>query len=48
MHVSIYGVLAQGGEVPPVQLEFKMHVDRWIQLVTAIVGAVTNWIQQPV
>ena len=40
-----YHLLAQGGLAAPVRLEFKMHVDSWIQLVTAIVGAVTSWIQ---
>ena len=37
-----------GGQGPPVQVDGKMHVDSWIQLVTAIVGAVTSWIQQSV
>ena len=35
-----------GGQGPPVQVDGKMHVDSWIQLVTAIIGAVTSWIQQ--
>ena len=46
MHFTID--LYRGALPPPVQLEFKMHVDSWIQLVTAIVGAVTSWIQQSV
>ena len=33
-------LLRRGGEAP-----FKMHVDSWIQLVTARVGAVTSWVQ---
>ena len=43
MHFTIY--LHRGALPPPVQLEFKMHVDSWFELVTAIVGAVTSWIQ---
>ena len=43
-----HGCYPQGVQGPPVQVDGKMYVDNWIQLVTAIVGAVTSWIQQSV
>ena len=43
---AFYVLVGQGGLRPPVQVDGKMHVDCWIQQVTATVGAVTCWIQQ--
>ena len=45
---AFYILVGQGGLRPPVQVDGKMHVGCWIQQVTATVGAVTCWIQQPV